>query len=601
MREKHRVGIAGFRGYSGAELVRMLARHPSVETVLLEHRSDPVDRPEPLDSKGPPRVACTPEAVESEGLVLVFLATPADVSMELAPRMLAAGARVVDLSGAFRLQTAADYERWYKEKHTAPDLLAEAVYGLPEICRSRIATARLVANPGCYPTAANLALQPLVERAVIDLRAGVVCDAKSGVSGAGRKPSLKTSFCEVTGNFSAYSVLEHRHVAEVLMVSKLEEAQFSFTAQLLPVDRGILETIYFRAQQLRGPDDLLELYRRRYAGRAFRPPVQTRPVSRPRFRAAHQLLRHRLPVRRKNRTGGGGERDRQPGEGRGRTGHPEHEPHARIPGNRGAAVKVLIKIGGTLLDDPASRLRLAQEIADLSASGAQCVVVHGGGKQMTRFLTERDIETRFVNGLRVTTPEVLDAVLKVFAGSVNRELVAAFVASGARPVGLTGMDGLTTTAEQLSADLGAVGRPVHSDPALIELLVSNGYLPVIACVAGDREGRYYNVNADQMAVACAVALGVSRLFFLTDVEGVRGANQTICPELSASDCAELIEQGIATAGMRAKLEAAMDALARGVERVVIAPGAAAGIVGRLAAGQAVGTCLIAETIGAKTA
>src|ERR1017187_5974167 len=160
--------------------------------------------------------------------------------MELAPGMLQAGVRVVDLSGAFRLGTAENYSAWYGEPHTQPELLAEAVYGLPEFCRERIPGARLVANPGCYPTAANLAIRPLLEAGVIDRSVGIVCDAKSGVSGAGRKPSLKTSFCEVTENFSAYSILNHRHVPEVLMTSGLEENEFSFTAQLIPIHRGIL-------------------------------------------------------------------------------------------------------------------------------------------------------------------------------------------------------------------------------------------------------------------------------------------------------------------------------------------------------------------------
>src|SRR5206468_7112096 len=160
-----------------------------------------------------------------------------EVSMELAPAMLEAGTRVIDLSGAFRLRTPENYQTWYKEPHTQSGLLAEAVYGLPEFCRSRIPGARLLSNPGCYPTAANLALRPLVDAGVIDRSCGIVCDAKSGVSGAGRKPSLTTSFCEVTENFSAYSILKHRHVPEVLMISGIEEREFSFTAQLLPLDR----------------------------------------------------------------------------------------------------------------------------------------------------------------------------------------------------------------------------------------------------------------------------------------------------------------------------------------------------------------------------
>jgi len=190
--------------------------------------------------------------------------------------MLAAGARVVDLSGAFRLRTPENYAAWYKETHTQPELLAEAVYGLPEFCRRLIPDARLVSNPGCYPTAANLAIRPLVQAGVIDRASGIVCDAKSGVSGAGRKPSLKTSFCEVTENFSAYSILHHRHVPEVLQVSGLEEHEFSFTAQLLPLDRGILETLYFRAPAVASVEDLLAIYDQQYEAepfvRIFNPP-----------------------------------------------------------------------------------------------------------------------------------------------------------------------------------------------------------------------------------------------------------------------------------------------------------------------------------------
>ena len=269
MNKNAKVGIVGFRGYSGAELVRILARHPLVDTVLLEHRSDATDRPQPIGTKQPQRLPCSADSVRSEALDLVFLATPAEVSMELAPSMLKMGARVIDLSGAFRFRTAQVYSRWYKEPHRVPELLEEAVYGLPEFNRASIADARLVANPGCYPTAANLAIQPLVEAGAVDLACGIICDAKSGVSGAGRKPSLKTSFCEVTENFSVYSLLDHRHVPEVLEHSKLDEAQFSFTAQLLPLDRGILETIYFRAKQIGSADDLLDIYQRRYQGEHF--------------------------------------------------------------------------------------------------------------------------------------------------------------------------------------------------------------------------------------------------------------------------------------------------------------------------------------------
>ncbi len=264
-----KVGIVGYRGYSGAELVSLLRRHPSVQPVLLDHRSEDGARPPIRHSSQPVRLPCSPESVTNEGLAIVFLATPPEVSIDLAPAMLAAGARVVDLSGAFRLRTPEAYSTWYKETHTQPALLAEAVYGLPELCRDCIAGARLLSNPGCYPTAANLAIAPLVAAGVVDRAAGIVCDAKSGASGAGRKPSLKTAFCEVTGNLSAYSILRHRHVPEVLMVSGLEEREFSFTAHLLPVHRGILETIYFRAIGVERPEDLLAIYEKRYSAEPF--------------------------------------------------------------------------------------------------------------------------------------------------------------------------------------------------------------------------------------------------------------------------------------------------------------------------------------------
>jgi acetylglutamate kinase len=256
--------------------------------------------------------------------------------------------------------------------------------------------------------------------------------------------------------------------------------------------------------------------------------------------------------------------------------------------------KLLIKLGGTLLDAPDSRQRLAQEIfAAASQPNRRTVVVHGGGKQMTRFLAERGVESRFVNGLRVSTPEVIDAVLKVFAGSVNAELVTAFRAAGARPVGLSGLDAGLVDAEVLNAELGQVGKPVRCDARLLDLLTDAAYLPVVACVAGDARGNVYNVNADQMAVACAASFVAESLLFLTDVEGVRDASGSICPTLTCDQARSLIREGVATGGMQAKLEAAIAALLQGVSQVLIAPGALAGVVGRLLAGDSVGTRLIA--------
>lgn len=235
----------------------------------MQHRTDAEERVQPLGTKPPKTIGATDDAITREGLSLVFLATQPDVSMGLARAYLPTGAKIIDLSGAFRLRDGETYSRWYKERHTAPDLLSEAVYGLPEFYRDAIGGARLVANPGCYPTAANLALRPLIEAEAVDRSRGIICDAKSGISGAGRKPSLKTSFCEVSDNFSAYGVLDHRHVAEVVQNSFIGEREFTFTAHLLPVERGILETIYVRTHRIQKAVDLLSIYEERYANEPF--------------------------------------------------------------------------------------------------------------------------------------------------------------------------------------------------------------------------------------------------------------------------------------------------------------------------------------------
>ncbi len=257
-------------------------------------------------------------------------------------------------------------------------------------------------------------------------------------------------------------------------------------------------------------------------------------------------------------------------------------------------MKLLVKLGGTLLDEVETRRRLASEVAGVVRQGHQLVLVHGGGKQMTRFLAEQGVESRFIDGLRVTTPETIDAVLKVFAGSVNKQLVAALIEAGLPAVGLSGIDACLVEAELLRPDLGQVGRPVRANVALLDCLTDGGFLPVVACVAGDRQGRIYNVNADQMAVACASGFRADRLVFLTDVDGVLGRDKQLLPLLSLEAGETLICEGVATGGMQAKLASAGQALRDGVPQVVIAPGGVPGTLGRLVAGEAVGTRLVRE-------
>jgi acetylglutamate kinase len=257
-------------------------------------------------------------------------------------------------------------------------------------------------------------------------------------------------------------------------------------------------------------------------------------------------------------------------------------------------VKALIKIGGSLLDDDASRNDIAGQIARLAATGPQVTVVHGGGKQMTRFLEERGIQSTFVRGLRVTTPETIDAVTKVLAGSVNTQLVAALAVAGARAVGLTGMDSGLAWADQLDPELGFVGRVVSSDSRLLHTLTEAGYTPVVACVAGDENGQVFNVNGDSMAVAIASNWTVDRLVFLTDVPGVLDANKQRIPLLTVQGCKELIESGVATGGMQAKLNAASDAVRGGVREVCIVRGSDPDIVTRVFCGEEIGTRVIAN-------
>ena len=234
-------------------------------------------------------------------------------------------------------------------------------------------------------------------------------------------------------------------------------------------------------------------------------------------------------------------------------------------------MKVLIKLGGTLLDEPAKRLDLA---AQLAWASKQCklTVVHGGGKQVTKFLVERGIKSDFINGLRVSDEAVIDAVTKVIAGGVNKQLVAALVAAGCPAVGISGIDGAMISARQISEELKFTGKPQAADGKLLDLLVGGGYLPVVACIAGDSNGRIFNVNADQLAVSCAVGWHADKLFFLTDVPGVKdGAGHTIA-NLDAAGVQDLVASGVASGGMQAKLESAIWALETGLQEVVIAPG-----------------------------
>lgn len=239
-------------------------------------------------------------------------------------------------------------------------------------------------------------------------------------------------------------------------------------------------------------------------------------------------------------------------------------------------MKLVIKIGGTLLEQTPERQKIAARIARLARTDYQMLIVHGGGKQLSEYLKKSGTASRFVNGLRLTTAETLDGVVKVFAGTVNHQLLAALHQAGVPAAGISGVDGGCLQAEKLTGesgqDWGYVGRIRKANPRLWEVLLAAGMLPVMASLAVGENGQIYNVNADQTAVACAVHLGADALIFLTDVDGVRDAQGRTIRCLEAEEIPTLIESGTATGGMLAKLNAVREALAGNVQRVHIVNG-----------------------------
>ena len=267
-----RVGIVGGTGYTGVELLRLFAQHPQAQVVAITSRKDAGTRVAQMfpSLRGHYDLAFTEPAQSDLGRCdVVFFATPHGVAMAQARELLAAGVRVVDLAADFRLSDPATFERWYKMPHACPELLEEAVYGIPEINREAIRKARIVANPGCYPTTVQLGFLPLVEAGVVDARR-LIADCKSGVSGAGRKAELNLTFSEASDNFAAYGIAGHRHLPEIvqgLNRASREPVALAFTPHLTPIIRGILATLY---APLRDRDvDLQALYEKRYAGEPF--------------------------------------------------------------------------------------------------------------------------------------------------------------------------------------------------------------------------------------------------------------------------------------------------------------------------------------------
>ncbi|HEX4895163.1 MAG TPA: N-acetyl-gamma-glutamyl-phosphate reductase [Solimonas sp.] len=268
-----KVGIVGGTGYTGAELLRIFAQHPGAEVVVLTSRQEAGKRADALfpHLRGHCGDLCftAPDVARLAECQAVFFATPHGTAMQMAPDLVGRGVRVIDLSADFRLKDAAVFKQWYQHEHSCPDLLAEAVYGLPEVHRAAVAQARLVANPGCYPTAVQLGFLPLLEAGLIEPQ-GLIADCKSGVSGAGREARVGSLFCEVADSFKAYGVPGHRHLPEIsqgLQGVSREAVGLTFVPHLTPAIRGIHATLYGRLRD--EGVDLQALYEHRYRGEAF--------------------------------------------------------------------------------------------------------------------------------------------------------------------------------------------------------------------------------------------------------------------------------------------------------------------------------------------
>ena len=269
-----KVAVVGASGYTGVELIRLLVGHPEVEIVYVtsrQHEGLPISQVFP-SLTGFCGLCCEPLDVAAIAAKadLIFTALPHKSAMEVIPGFLEAGCRVVDLSADYRLKDQAVYEQWYQE-HSSPELLAEAVYGLPELFRAEIAGARLVANPGCYPTSVALGLAPLLHNDLID-PATLVIDSKSGTSGAGRGAKQGSLYCEVNEGFKAYGVASHRHTPEIeqtLTTLAGQPVMVNFTPHLLPVNRGILSTMYASLRVNKNSAELNELYGSFYAQESF--------------------------------------------------------------------------------------------------------------------------------------------------------------------------------------------------------------------------------------------------------------------------------------------------------------------------------------------
>ncbi len=608
-----RIGIVGASGYTGAELLRLSALHGGFDVAVATGETQAgklaASRYPSLAAAYPNLVLTPYEPDACEGLDLVFLALPHGAAQGIVPELRKKVGAIVDLSADFRLTDPELYPQWYHEAHQCPELLPEFAYGLPELYRDAIIGSTAIAVPGCYPTAASLALAPLVREGVVDPN-GIIVDAASGVSGAGVGLKENTAFCTVDEDFVAYGLLDHRHTPEMEQVIG---ASVLFTPHLAPMNRGILATCYARPADGTTPttESLLAVLARAYANEPF---IVVRPVP-PSTKATLGSNCVHLTARfdRTHGMGHGHRRDRQPREGRvGRRGA-MRQPRARPPRDDGPADRraspvtttagakastlvealpyirrfwdktVVVKYGGNALagatdaesGESAALSLFAEDIVLMRAVGMRPVVVHGGGPQISDLMSRLGKVPEFRDGLRVTDAETVDIARMVLVGKVNPGIVSAINVHGALAVGVSGESAGLIEASQQDPALGFVGEVARVNPAILERLLAEDLIPVIATIGSGADGQAYNINADVVAGAVAEALGAEKLVYLTDIEGLRrDANDpaTLIRQITAAELDALIADGSLTGGMIPKVGSCVHAVRHGVGRAHILDG-----------------------------
>ena len=450
------------------------------------------------------------------------------------------------------------------------------MYGLPELYADQLPDARLVANPGCYPTSVILGLRPLVESGWIARERGIVADCKSGATGAGKEPKKELHFAEVDENFRAYGLFSHRHTPEVTDHTGIASEDIVFTTHLLPVARGILSTLYVWFAEPHTAEEVESLYRAFYADR---PMMRIWPAGKlPELQhVAHTNFcdigfaldpaGRRLAVV-----------SCLDNLGKGAAGQAVQNMNLMmgIRGGNRTAMRLVVKVAGALLDDAAAMETLARQVAQLAHQGNEILVVHGGGKIFTATLKRMGIESKFINGLRVTDRETRDVAVMVLGGLLNKRLAGAISAAGQPAVGVCASDAGCFLAEPMMHDeviggLGFVGYLTGVNLEILESFWKAGIVPVASCMGLGADGELYNINADHMAAACAEYIHADRLIYLTDVAGVLDGSKVL-KVVSTADAEDMIRQNKVSGGMILKLEACKRALSAGVAEVRIVGG-----------------------------